>query len=167
MIANVMDSPVQTVELRSPTEEFTWQAGAELGRVLQAGTRVGLRGPLGAGKTTFVRGIAAGLGVSADKVRSPTFTLINEYSGGRLPLYHVDFYRLSPTAEDLMCLREVLYGEGVTVAEWWDRIKGESCHVEVEFQIAGACERVLRCALFDPRYSSWVACLEKWRQQWR
>lgn len=167
MIDNAADQVVRTVVLHSPAEECTRQAGVELGRVVTPGTRLGLRGPLGAGKTTFVRGVAEGLGVWPGKVRSPTFTLVNEYSGGRLPLYHVDFYRIDPTALDLLSLREVLYGDGVTVAEWWDRASAEHCHLRVEFEIVGPRERVLRCALFDPRYSSWIACLEDWSRQWR
>ena len=76
------------------SEAETSALGRALGRRLSAGDVVLLAGPLGAGKTAFVRGLAEGLGCAADEVSSPTFTLVQEYRGGRLPLVHVDLYRL-------------------------------------------------------------------------
>lgn len=82
---------------------------------------VALAGDLGAGKTHFVKGLAAGLNVNAD-VTSPTFTLIHEYPGGWLPLYHVDFYRLEETEEAVKIgIEEYLDGDGVTAIEWADK----------------------------------------------
>jgi tRNA threonylcarbamoyladenosine biosynthesis protein TsaE len=79
-----------------------------------------LSGNLGAGKTAFVRGLAAGLGVDPDEVSSPTFTIVHEYRGGRLPLYHADLYRLERAATDDLGLEEL--GHGVLAIEWPDRL---------------------------------------------
>ena len=82
---------------------------------------IALVGELGAGKTQFVKGFANGLGY-AGEVTSPTFTLIHEYLGGRLPLYHFDFYRLENEAEAVgLGIEEYLLGDGACVIEWADR----------------------------------------------
>jgi tRNA threonylcarbamoyladenosine biosynthesis protein TsaE len=94
---------------------------AAVGRAVEPGDVIALVGDLGAGKTAFVRGLAAGLGVPPDAVASPTFTMVQEYRG-RLPLHHVDLYRLDPDGVDLLALRELLYGPGVTAIEWFDRL---------------------------------------------
>src|SRR5882724_912942 len=88
---------VRTVTTQS--EEDTAAVGRELASTLAAGDVLLLYGDLGAGKTAFVRGLAEGLGVSRDAVSSPTFTLIQEYRGGRLPLFHVDLYRIEDRRE--------------------------------------------------------------------
>ena len=97
--------------------------GARLAGLLEPGDVVLLSGNLGAGKTVFAQGVAAGLGID-EPVTSPTFTLIHEYQG-RLPLYHVDLYRIAGEIEagDLG-LEDYLYGEGVTLIEWPERAAG-------------------------------------------
>lgn len=110
------------VTLTTGSVEETEAVGARLGRAAAAGDVVALYGDLGAGKTAFVRGLAAGLGVPPYLVASPTFTMIAEYVGGRLPLFHVDLYRLAPGEADLLALREYVYGPGVTAIEWFDRL---------------------------------------------
>ena len=95
--------------------------GAAFGRAARAGDVVLLEGPFGAGKTTFVQGLASGLGIAAG-VTSPSFVIETQYRG-RLPLYHVDLYRLEHVEPDLLeGLEEHLYGDGVTAVEWADRL---------------------------------------------
>jgi len=102
------------------SEDDTARLGAELAAGLGAGDVVLLEGDLGAGKTAFVRGMAQGLGIGADAVSSPTFTLIQEYRG-RVTLYHVDLYRLSaPEAEDLGL--DELSATGILAVEWAEKL---------------------------------------------
>ena len=89
---------------------------------LSAGAVLLLSGNLGAGKTAFVRGLAGGLGVNPREVSSPTFTLVHEYRGGRLTLYHVDLYRLDRAATDDLGLDELGVADGVLAIEWPDRL---------------------------------------------
>jgi len=104
------------------SEAETSAVGSDLARSLTAGSVVLLSGDLGAGKTAFVRGLAAGLGIDPDIVSSPTFTLIQEYRGGRLPLHHVDLYRLRSIEVDDLGLDELTLEGGVTAIEWPDRL---------------------------------------------
>jgi tRNA threonylcarbamoyladenosine biosynthesis protein TsaE len=100
----------------------TESLGEQWGRAVQNGWVIGLSGDLGAGKTQLVKGLARGLGV-AEKVHSPTFALLNEYVGGRLPLFHLDFYRLE-TREQIIGagLEQYIYQpRGVAVIEWIER----------------------------------------------
>lgn len=92
-----------------------------LGAAAEAGDVIALVGDLGAGKTAFVRGLAAGLGVGEGEVASPTFTMVAEHQG-RVRLFHVDLYRLEPGGVDVLPLREIACGPGVTAIEWFDRL---------------------------------------------
>lgn len=105
--------------------ETTRELGRELGRELAAGATVLLVGDLGSGKTVFVRGVAEALGIRAEEVQSPTFTLIREHTGERGRLTHVDLYRLA--SEDVLSLglEELLMATTVTVIEWADRLPFE------------------------------------------
>ncbi len=111
------------MKFRTSGEQVTERVGNALGRVVTPGTVIGLIGDLGAGKTLFVQGMARGCDVPADlRVVSPTFTLINEYPGGRLTVYHADLYRLEREQElDEIGLDEVMRGDGVVAIEWADR----------------------------------------------
>ena len=101
--------------------EQTWQNGTLLGSLLGAGDLVCLYGELGAGKTNFAYGIAKGLGVRDQYITSPTFTLVNEYAG-RVPLYHLDLYRLKgPDELESIGFERYIDADGVTVIEWADR----------------------------------------------
>jgi len=105
----------------SPAE--TEALGAALGRVLTPGTVIAYRGDLGAGKTAFTRGLARGLGYS-DPVTSPTYTIVNEYLGGRLPLFHFDMYRLR-SSDDLWDIgwEDYLDRGGVCAVEWSENVE--------------------------------------------
>ena len=103
------------------THEFARQLADRLG----PGAVVLLSGNLGAGKTAFVRGLAAGLGIEPGEVSSPTFTLVHEYRGGRLTLYHVDLYRLDRAATTDLGLEEMGVADGVLAIEWPDRLSHE------------------------------------------
>jgi tRNA threonylcarbamoyladenosine biosynthesis protein TsaE len=89
---------------------------------LRPGSVILLSGDLGAGKTALVRGIAEGLGIDPGEVSSPTFTLIQEYRGGRLTLFHIDLYRLQAREVDDLGLDEIARGGGVMAIEWPDRL---------------------------------------------
>ncbi len=116
------DRDPDRVELASAGEEDTERIGYAIGCRLRGGERLALSGELGAGKTCLVRGLAAGLGVDRELVRSPSFPVILPYEGGRLPLYHIDLFRQAEGAGDVEELREYLYGEGVAAVEWWERL---------------------------------------------
>jgi tRNA threonylcarbamoyladenosine biosynthesis protein TsaE len=107
----------------SPAE--TAALGEEWGRVAESGLVIGLSGDLGAGKTQFVKGLARGLGI-AERVHSPTFALVNIYSGGRLTLFHLDLYRLdTPQQITAAGLEDYLSPAGITVIEWAERWLGQ------------------------------------------
>ena len=107
------------------SEAETHLLGRELAATLEAGDVLLLAGDLGAGKTTFVRGLAEGLGIDPAEVSSPTFTLLHEYRGGRLALYHADLYRLDKTATEDLGLEETGVRDGVLAIEWPDRLTYE------------------------------------------
>jgi len=107
------------------SEEETQAIARELSATLRAGDVVLLSGDLGAGKTTFVRGLAEGLGIDPREVSSPTFTLVHEYRGNGLTLYHADLYRLESTATDDLGLEEIGVKDGVLAIEWPDRLSHE------------------------------------------
>jgi len=105
----------------SPAE--TEAIGAALGKILPAGTILAYRGDLGAGKTAFTRGLARGLGYD-EPVTSPTYTIVNEYLGGRLPLFHFDMYRLA-SADDLWDIgwEDYLDRGGICAVEWSENVE--------------------------------------------
>lgn len=124
------------LHIETDSDEETIALGRRLGVNLDAGDVVALIGELGSGKTWFTKGIGLGLGVAAQEIiTSPTFTLINEYPG-RVPLYHIDLYRLGSLSEALSAgMEEYLHADGVTVVEWADRwpeiLPGQSVVVEL------------------------------------
>lgn len=112
-----------TRTITTHSEDETAAVGRELAATLSAGDVLLLYGDLGAGKTAFVRGLAEGLGVERDEVSSPTFTLIQEYRGGRLPLFHVDLYRIEDPREfDELGLDEIAE-DGVLAIEWAEKMR--------------------------------------------
>ena len=109
---------------------------------LNAGDVLLLSGDLGAGKTAFVRGLATGLGMDAGEVCSPTFTLVHEYRGGRLSLYHADLYRIERTAADDLGLEELGVEDGVLAIEWPDRLTHTlSPAIDVQIETLGETTR--------------------------
>ena len=104
----------------SHNEEELIQWGQRLGKLLRAGDVLVLTGDLGAGKTTFTKGLALGLGIS-QMIKSPTYTIVREYEG-RLPLYHLDVYRIG-NDPDSIDLDDFLFGEGATIIEWGELIE--------------------------------------------
>jgi tRNA threonylcarbamoyladenosine biosynthesis protein TsaE len=136
MVTFISHSPAETESL-----------GERWGRVAQRGRVIGLSGDLGAGKTQLVKGIARGLGITM-LVHSPTFTLVNEYGGGRLRLFHLDLYRLETRGQMVSAgLEEFLQPEGVTVIEWAERWFGKHSTSNLEnvrrvnIEIIGELER--------------------------
>lgn len=129
----------------SESPEATEQIGFRLGSVLRGGEVIAFRGGLGMGKTCFTRGLARGLGFTG-AVTSPTFALVNEYIGGRLPLYHFDMYRIS-NWEDLYSSGFFDYSEvgGVIAAEWSENIENAlpDSAITVEFEQTGENERTI------------------------
>jgi tRNA threonylcarbamoyladenosine biosynthesis protein TsaE len=118
------------------SEDETASLARDLAATLRAGDVLLLSGNLGAGKTAFVRGLAAGLGIDPHDVSSPTFTLVHEYRGGRLTLYHVDLYRLERAATEDLGLEELGARDGVLAIEWPDRLThslaaAKTVHLEI------------------------------------
>jgi tRNA threonylcarbamoyladenosine biosynthesis protein TsaE len=139
---------------RSPEE--TAALGRALAGAAQPGWIIGLKGDLGAGKTQFVRGFVAGLGAN-DRVHSPTFALINEYRGGRLPVFHIDLYRLETEGAILSAGLDDYFRqrEGVTIIEWFERLEsanmaGMANHV-LDFEVTGDSERKISELVFPAR----------------
>jgi tRNA threonylcarbamoyladenosine biosynthesis protein TsaE len=141
-----VDFPISILISHSPAE--TEALGEKFGCMAGRGTVIALSGDLGAGKTQFVKGLARGLGV-ASRIHSPTFTLVNEYSGGRLTLFHLDLYRLETPAQILSAgIEEYLKPDGVAVIEWAGRLNeeckmqnAENRMVKVSIEIIGETER--------------------------
>ncbi|GFI59476.1 tRNA (adenosine(37)-N6)-threonylcarbamoyltransferase complex ATPase subunit type 1 TsaE [Limosilactobacillus reuteri] len=104
--------------------DATIALGKKIGQQLVAGDVLVLDGDLGAGKTTFTKGLAAGLEIP-DIIKSPTFTIIHEYQDGRLPLYHMDAYRLENGGAEDLGLEEYFDGDGVSVVEWAEFVEDE------------------------------------------
>ena len=104
------------------SEDETLAVARDLAARLKPGDIVRLSGDLGAGKTAFVRGLAVGLGIDPDAVSSPTFTLVHEYRGGRLTLYHADLYRLDNATIEGLGLEDERVARGVLAIEWPDRL---------------------------------------------
>ena len=141
-----ISSRMATVISHSPLETET--LGENFGRAAKPGWVIALSGDLGAGKTRFVKGLARGLGITT-RVHSPTFTLVAEYTGGRLLLFHLDLYRLE-TAEEILSagIEEFLQPDGVAVIEWAEKLeesqrllKSSPAIKKVQIEIMGETER--------------------------
>ncbi len=132
--------------------------GRQLGELLFAGAVVALVGPMGAGKTTLTRAIAAGLGADERQVSSPTFTLVHEYEG-RIPVYHFDTYRLPNLAAFLnLGTGEYLQGDGVCIIEWADRVEAAlpESYLRVTIELLDADRRRFQFQASGPGYEDVV-----------
>ena len=142
--------------------EATRALGRALGRVLRGGEILGLSGDLGSGKTCFVHGLAEGLEVGGNSwVRSPTFTLINEYQG-RLSLVHADLFRVAPGSEmEDLHLEEYFASGSVCVVEWFERLDavGVEEFLGVTFRYVDEEQRALRFVAHGARYEEMIASL--------
>ena len=124
------------------SEEDTHAVARALAGRLNPGDVVLLSGNLGAGKTAFVRGLAAGLGIDPEEVSSPTFTLVHEYQGGRLALYHADLYRIDQAAAEDLGLEEMGVADGVLAIEWPERLAHPMPGaIQITIEITGDTER--------------------------
>jgi tRNA threonylcarbamoyladenosine biosynthesis protein TsaE len=142
----------------------TRRLGAHLGRLLAPGDVILLEGEFGSGKTTFTQGIAKGLGLDSHYVNSPTFTLINEYKGGRVHLAHIDLYRLQGAYDiSTLGLDDYLEGRGATVIEWPAEAEATlpQDRLLVQFDYLNDTKRTLRFYAFGPRYEQLLEDLKK------
>jgi tRNA threonylcarbamoyladenosine biosynthesis protein TsaE len=147
------------LETRSAHETKMW--GRRLASLLQGGELLGLIGELGAGKTVFVKGLARGLNLREEEILSPTFTMIQEHHG-RLPLYHIDLYRLESARLDDLGLREYLFSNGVAAVEWFERLS-EAPELDcllIRISYAGASVRRIEFEAFGERYTALVQALK-------
>ena len=149
------------IALRVASASAMQRHAAQVGRVLQIGDVVALTGPLGAGKTTFVQGLAEGLGVPAERhVASPTFALVNEHPG-RIDFVHVDFYRIRSPAELPELGLEEAYDRAATAIEWAERfpdwLPDDTLHLVLEVEDSGT--RILQAESSGPRSLALLAVL--------
>jgi tRNA threonylcarbamoyladenosine biosynthesis protein TsaE len=151
--------PGRVWELNLPSPLHTDRLGRAIGSVLEGGETLALCGPLGAGKTALVRGIAAGLGALSTSVSSPTFTLIHEYRG-RLPLAHIDLYRLASGRQiESIGLEEYLSGSMVTAIEWAGKGRAILPHdrLEIELRHQSVQSRSIRLMATGPQSAALLA----------
>ncbi len=126
------------------TPEDTIKLGTEIGKKLQPGDIIALKGNLAAGKTTITKGIAISLEIE-DEITSPTYTIISEYYG-KIPLYHMDMYRIEGSEEfEMLGADEMLYGSGISVIEWSERIEEylPENHIIIDIQRQDDCSRII------------------------
>jgi tRNA threonylcarbamoyladenosine biosynthesis protein TsaE len=141
-------------EIHTSSVEETKSWGTRLASLLFPGAVIGLDGDLGVGKTCFVKGLAAGLGIDEDEVVSPTFTLIAEHGRGKIPLYHIDLYRLEGAEIEEIGIEEYLSGPGVAAIEWF------------RFLPAGMVEQYLLVSFFTPEGDKRVLTLTPHGEQY-
>ncbi len=155
--------------MKTNGQDQTLHLGRICGELLEPGSIIALIGDLGTGKTVFVRGVARGLGVGeGEEITSPTFVLVNEYQG-RLPIYHIDLYRLQHGYEvEELGWEELIFSSGVTLIEWAEKIlpllPGERMEVHLEW--VNAVERKLMVVGRGGVAQGWVRSLEeKWMKE--
>lgn len=146
------------VVLWTASEQETRALGWRLAAALQGGERLALAGDLGTGKTCLVRGLAEGLGIAPDQVRSPSFPIVLPYEGGRLPLFHIDLFRMPAGDIDSLALREYIYGAGVAAIEWYEHLDEPlRDFVEIAIEFAGAERRRVQIRPHGAEYADIMA----------
>ncbi|MEW6244621.1 MAG: tRNA (adenosine(37)-N6)-threonylcarbamoyltransferase complex ATPase subunit type 1 TsaE [Bacillota bacterium] len=165
----VQNIPVEqpTFSIKTESAEQTGHVGSILGRLLLPGDFIALTGPLGAGKTCFARGILKGAGVPGHPA-SPSFTIVFEYEG-RIPLYHMDMYRLHDPSELLQIgYDEYFYGDGACIVEWAEQVLPylPEERLDVDIRYAGEHGRFLTFLAFGARHARILEQLEKEVEQY-
>lgn len=151
---------MQSLTTLLPDAAAMHQMGKLLGQVLPAGSTLLLSGELGSGKTTLVQGIGAGLGIT-EPISSPTFILLNEYLEGRVPLYHLDLYRLQTAEADALFLENYWSGLevplGIVAIEWSERLSHlPSEYLDIQLSLHGSGGRHLKMASVGLQASEWL-----------
>lgn len=151
---------MKAIEIITNSEERTKEIASTLGSYVKSGDVITLEGDLGSGKTTFTKGLAAGLGIKRN-VTSPTFTIIKEYNG-RIPLYHMDVYRLEHSDEDIG-FTEYFDGNGVTVVEWAKFIEDfmPNQYLVIKIEVIDDTSRKIICQSNDQHYDQLLEQLKK------
>src|SRR5271154_113343 len=151
-----------TMILHSSSARETKAWGRRLASLLTGGEVLGFSGELGAGKTCFIKGLARGLNLQEERILSPTFTMIQEHQG-RLPLYHIDLYRLDETDVDDLGLREYLFSSGVAAVEWFERLReaNELNCLQIRISYEGANCRKIELVASGEHYASILERLEQ------
>ena len=150
------------VESDSPRETKMW--GRRLGSILAGGELLGFTGDLGVGKTCFIKGLARGLDLAEDRILSPTFTMIQEHRG-RLPLFHIDLYRLESVALDDLGLRDYLFSDAVAAVEWFERLREASNLSHLSIRIAYSTKANSRRIEFVGVGARYASLAERLRQR--
>lgn len=146
-------------KIEMASRETTIALGEKIGQQLQAGDVLVLDGDLGAGKTTFTKGLAKGLAIP-DIIKSPTFTIIHEYHDGRLPLYHMDAYRLENGGAEDLGLEEYFDSEGVSVVEWAEFVEDELPEDFLAIHFKRTADESKRVLEFEPHGAHFAAIVD-------
>jgi len=145
--------PSKTITFTSNSTDDTDQLGVALAGSLRPGSVIALIGTLGAGKTRLVQAVAAALGVPRENVTSPTFVLVNEYRGGKMPIYHFDTYRLKDDDEFVnLGAEEYFFSNGLTFVEWADRVGHllPDERIEISIEVIAENERIFTVREISP-----------------
>lgn len=150
-----------------PTTAATQALAEQIGQLARPGTVLLLRGDLGGGKTTFTQGLGRGLGIQ-ERIVSPTFTLIQEYEAGRIPLFHCDLYRLSPEDTFDLHLEDYWGDQGITAIEWPDRlIERSSEWLELHFQVEDDDARTITPTVSGTSHRAlWEQARARWKSKY-
>lgn len=152
------------LSIKVKDETASYNLAHQLAEVVQPGMVILLEGDLGAGKTTFTKGIAQGLGIKR-VIKSPTYTIIREYEDGCLPLYHMDLYRLDEDGVETLGLDEYFEGSGLCIVEWpsvaYDDMPSQHLHIQIDSHFDNPTERVFNLTPHGSEYETLLNQLNK------